>query len=82
MSRAGTTYEKHNEAVMEEVVDKIKMGIYSVREAARVSGIPRSTLSDRVNALGGMSGRGRKQILTPEEEARLVFFLRDMERRR
>lgn len=67
--------KKYEPELVTHVADLVRAGSISVRKAASVYGIPRSTIHDRVtNKYDGRSKCGAKSVLTETEEARLAAW--------
>jgi hypothetical protein len=70
---------KVDPVALANAVEKIKTGEWTMRLAAKLSGIPRSTLHDRCS---GKHAKvyGSSRVFTDAEEAEYVFFIKECER--
>lgn len=71
VSRRGMPLRRtYSQADLKQAIEDVKMDKLSLREAAKVYGVPSSTLSDRVSRRG--ERLGRPTVLSEEEEELLV----------
>jgi hypothetical protein len=72
-------YKKHSTEAVQDAVEKILSGIWTVRYATHATGIPKSTLHDKVKKKH-MKPVGNTRVFNDREEEEFVFHLQTMER--
>ena len=73
----GAKRKFHDPDILEVAVSMVKGKTMSLRMASKTYGIPKSTLSDKVNNKTSMTPP-HKTVLTPAEEKKLVTWVIDM----
>ena len=65
--------QKWSKESLAVAIQKVKSGELSQNRAAKLYGIPVTTLHDHVHGLASKVGAGRPTILTYEEEREIVY---------
>eukprot|EP00111_Clytia_hemisphaerica_P014389 TCONS_00042389-protein len=66
---------KYTDEDMENAIKEVKEKGMSLGKAQQLFGIPKQTLSDRINGRWGSTKIGRPTELTSEEENALIFYI-------
>ncbi|XP_019632906.1 PREDICTED: jerky protein homolog-like [Branchiostoma belcheri] len=77
MERSRKKRKTWDPKLIEEALEDVRKNNLTPTQAARKHGIPRTTLNDKISGKGRVDARnGRRAILSKEEEASLVFYIK------